>query len=357
MRATDPPWGSPPNAYELIKIEIEFFIQIFVDTHRKMPTNDAIQLDACRVIFAAEAAADVQAHETHGALVSHDSWFRDLIMSSIDLATQARFGPIRTASESRHQHLKANGKDHLFDQCPLENSLRAFVLEQQMRGDPITDSHLQTQMCEIIRQLESKSSTPSDMFANWLVKGIYSTPTWLSGFKQRAGLMEGLEALEHDFYMSPQPGLGESAGFINSASPRLDTSNLLPTLPTTNAFTALRAPSESENGVTDPFRNMTMFNMNGKPTVLLPDDTNFHRVFETDIKRWVAATMSPKNPNCHIPSDEEIQHQGRWIMYGEDDPWNQTPADIPEFLWRLKQDVGILTDLSVVNPADLTRHQ
>lgn len=354
MRATDPPWGSPPNAYELIKIEIEFFIQIFVDTHRKMPTNDAIQLDACRVIFAAEAAADVKAEEARGALVSHDSWFRDLIMSSMELATQARFGPIRTASESRHQQLKANGKDHLFDQCPLEDSLRAFVIEQRIRGNPTTDAQLQTHMCEIIRELEASSSTPSDMFANWLVKGIYSTPTWLSSFKQRAGIVDGIESPELDSQMTSQPDVEEWARIMDASLSQPNTGTLMPT---TNVFTTFLLDSERDDTAVRPINNQTMFNMNGKPTVLLPDDTNFHRVFETDIKRWIAATMSSKNPNCHIPSDEEIQHQGRWIMYGEDDPWNQTPADMPEFLWRLKQDVGILTDIGVVNPAELTRHR
>src|SRR4051812_38850422 len=84
MRATDPPWGSPPNAYELLKIEIEFFIQNYVDTHRKMPTNDAIQLDACRVIFSADAAVDT---DLHSVPVDQSSWLRDLILSSTELAT------------------------------------------------------------------------------------------------------------------------------------------------------------------------------------------------------------------------------------------------------------------------------
>jgi hypothetical protein len=69
-----------------------------------------------------------------------------------------------------------------------------------------------------------------------------------------------------------------------------------------------------------PIASSALFDMNDRPRVLLPDDTNFHRVFESDIRRWVAATMSPKNPNCHVPSDEEIQHQARWIMYNGELP-------------------------------------
>ena len=64
MKASDPPWGSPPNAYELIKVEIEFFIQRHFDIAGQLPTNDALQLEACRIIFAAEATASVQLNTT-----------------------------------------------------------------------------------------------------------------------------------------------------------------------------------------------------------------------------------------------------------------------------------------------------
>jgi hypothetical protein len=79
----------------------------------------------------------------------------------------------------------------------------------------------------------------------------------------------------------------------------------------------------------------------GRLRSLLPDDTNFYRIFDSDMRRWAASTLSPKNPNCHVPSDEEIQHQARWIMYDGDDPWNQTPADFPNWLSRFKREVGI----------------
>lgn len=351
MRATDAPYGSPPNAYELLKMEVEFFIQNYVDTHGKLPTNDAIQHDACRVIFAAEASVDTDLPDMP---VDQDSWLRDLIMSSAELATQARFGPIRTATESRHSQLKPNGKDRLFEQCPLEEALRAFAFEQQVLDVPVTDAGLQTQMCEIIRQMEAESITPSDMFANWIVKGIYSSSAWLSDFKQRASLVDSIGAPGDDIGMPSHQVFAEgphyTSEFLSGSRPH----EMLPTMTSTAGFSAPPPPDESTFEST---RNMTMFDMDGRPTVLLPDDFNFHRVFENDLRRWVAATMSPKNPRCHVPSDEEIQHQGRWIMFNGDDPWNQTPADFGEWLWRFKRDVGILNDIDVVNPAELSRHQ
>lgn len=47
------------------------------------------------------------------------------------------------------------------------------------------------------------------------------------------------------------------------------------------------------------------------------NDANFHRWLAQELRRWIAATMSPNNPNCHIPSDQEIQHQARFIVYEE----------------------------------------
>ncbi|KAF5487348.1 Homeobox protein 4 [Colletotrichum siamense] len=60
-----------------------------------------------------------------------------------------------------------------------------------------------------------------------------------------------------------------------------------------------------------------------------------------ELSRFVASTMSPNNPNSHIPTDEEIRHQARWVLYDDDDPWNQTPADVEEWLLKFKKDVGL----------------
>jgi hypothetical protein len=42
-----------------------------------------------------------------------------------------------------------------------------------------------------------------------------------------------------------------------------------------------------------------------------------------------------------VPTDAEIQHQARWTVYDDDDPWNQTAADNAEWLIRFKRDVGL----------------
>jgi hypothetical protein len=326
MRASDSPWGSPPNGYELLKIEIEFFIQNYSDNNGVLPTNDVIQFEACRIIFAADASLD--ADLPTDPMAYRESWLRDLVMSSPDLARQARFGPIKTASESRHSSLKINGKDAIFEHCPLEAQLRAFVLEQQIAGGPLPDIQLQTQMCEIVRQMEKTSLTPSDMFANWIVKGIYSGPEWLSNFRIRAGITDAVGNLSPSLDMQSQQIMDEWVQLTQQPLSPFDPGHTLSSPHDQlspfdeNDFSRVSASMTTDmtslnpsTGVAVPITSSALFDMNDRPRVLLPDDTNFHRVFESDIRRWVAATMSSKNPNCHVPSDEEIQHQARWIMY------------------------------------------
>jgi hypothetical protein len=63
-----------------------------------------------------------------------------------------------------------------------------------------------------------------------------------------------------------------------------------------------------------------MFDMgsgNNCPGPYFLNDANCYRRLAKELKRWVAGTMSVNNPNRHVPSDEELQHQARWILYDE----------------------------------------
>jgi hypothetical protein len=243
--------------------------------------------------------------------------------------------------------VNVTGKDYLFEQCPLENQLRAFVVEQHMLGASVSDGQLQNYMCDIVRAMERSSVTPSDTFANWIVKGIYSGSGWLLSFKQRAGIHEPIDASESGPSTDAMHEWPTSVQYPTTAPAEKET-----IIPIGDASTIHEPLNDLGDATTEAMLATAGFNMYVPPKGLLPDDFNFFRIFESDIKRWVAATMSPRNPNCHVPSDEEIQHQARWIMYGGDDAWNQTPADFPEWLWRFKRDVGILEDNHATNPTN-----
>jgi hypothetical protein len=344
MKGSDPSWGTPPNAYELLKVETEFFIQRYFDKHGHLPDNDTMQLEACRIIFAAETTSVIpdRLHEV--------SWLRDLMMSSPELTERARFQPVRSSRESRHFPLRINAKDHLFEHCPLEAQLRGFVTQRTAAGESLDDVQLYNEACQIIRRMEQESSTPSDVFANWIVKGIYSGTKWISPFKQRAAIYDTIST-----NLPTDSGSGQlldlswpNAPYEEASIPALGTAS--PSKHTSDFFASL--PTFSEEPPIMP-ESTTQVDMYGRLRSLLPDDTNFYRIFGSDMRRWAASTLSPKNPNCHVPSDEEIQHQARWIMYDGDDPWNQTPADFPNWLERFKREVGIVEYTEAVDPSEL----
>ena len=96
------------------------------------------------------------------------------------------------------------------------------------------------------------------------------------------------------------------------------------------------------------------------------NDANCYGRLAKELTRFVMSSLSPNNPLQHvcltifqylillllqrapqlifleqIPSDAEIQNQARWIIYDDDDPWNQTAADNAEWLARFKRDAGL----------------
>lgn len=290
---------------------MNFFRQSHLDLTGLPPDNRALQFEACRIVFASAALSDEEFLTTRRD--DDESWLRDLIMSNSDITTEALFGPLRTASEGIST-LRIYGRNHLFEQCPLEAQLRAFAQTHADASFGLPDWRLQQEACEIIRHTEEAPSTTPEGFADWAIQAIGADSAWLSSFKQRVGL-----------HSSDQTSLAPA----------------LPPPPVSNEQIPAAAPTEP------PLLKQPV----PPPSPKIPSEysqshrsmgPNFFRLFTADLKRWVLATMSASNPGCHVPSDAEIQHHARWIMYECDDPWNQTAADHPEWLWRFKRDVGIV---------------
>jgi hypothetical protein len=301
---------------------VNFFRQNYLDANGEPPDYRTIQFEACRIIFASDALSDKNAATPHGD--DDESWLRDLIMCSTDTTTDALFGPLRTASEGVST-LRIYGRTHLFEQCPLETQLRAFVQARAHTSLSLPDWQIQQEAREIIRRTEV-SNTMLEGFADWVVWTIGSNNHWLSAFKARAGLpvddrnqpadadpaaIFSMESFNRHWSSAPS-----AAEFCSSVEP----------------YTAINSLPVDLPGTVMPDKYSQSHRSMGP---------NFFRLFTGDLRRWVLATMSPSNPGSHIPSDAEIQHHARWIMYESDDPWNQTAADHPEWLQRFKKDVGI----------------
>ncbi|KAG8356554.1 hypothetical protein FVEN_g5701 [Fusarium venenatum] len=330
--------SSPCSAYELITLELMQFVETYHEENASMPTNQILQLEACRIIFASETMSTLDSSH-------HDppsSWLRDVIMSNHDIVEQALFGPIRSRQHNRLPSLEVKGQLSLFDNCPLELGLHVFVECQRSSGRiDIWDAELQQEACRIIKNAKAPTVQPSyKTVLAWLTDMILRSPDWLLSFRQRMALLPDM----------PQPRLGLKQnegviGFMEDTN-LMDLSTVVlqqdlheintatSDFPQQNVMTTENISNSSIDFGTDQsfWAEMSPYMLN---------DANFHEKLGKELGRWVASTMSPRNPRSHVPTDEELRHQARWIAYGDDDPWNQTHADNPEWLQRFKDSVGL----------------
>ncbi|CAM1511239.1 Fc.00g087520.m01.CDS01 [Cosmosporella sp. VM-42] len=369
------PPETPRNAYELIKLEMAYFSTNHQEQHGRLPTDEEMMVEGCRIIFASELLS-------LRGIATQPSWLRDIIMSSKTKAEKARFGPLRGAAENRLATLKINGKDNLFEECPMEFQLHEFVKAKRLLGLTAMDDELQEEACRIVGRVEEVSTHPSDAVANWLLRLVVSSTNWLAPFRRRAHLPRS-EDVKDQIFRSTDPTLIDSTIHNYSRLERelgdyLKLQREMGLEPTDedlqrqariiiyefddgwnqtaadnvawlNAFKGRHPISEvattSESSPAFSMRRSTLSTISGlaftKSTTKSP---NCYRRLAKELGRYVASTMSANNPNQHVPTDAELQHQARWILYDDDDPWNQTAADNAEWLQRFKRDVGIIKE-------------
>ncbi|KAF4123784.1 Homeobox domain [Geosmithia morbida] len=195
--ANGPSPETPRNAYELIKLEMAYFDANKRESTGRPPTDREMMMEGCRVIFASETLS-------FQGIATQASWLRDVIMKSDGLQNKARFGPLRSAAENRLASLKINGKDNLFEQCPMEFQLQDFVRAKRLLGLTPMDDELQDEACRIVGRVEDVSANPSDTVANWLLRLITESTSWLAPFRRRAQLPR-TEDLEDAIIRSTDP--------------------------------------------------------------------------------------------------------------------------------------------------------
>ncbi|KAI8666421.1 hypothetical protein NCS57_00866700 [Fusarium keratoplasticum] len=372
------PVETPRSAYELIKLELAYFMQKYFDNNGNMPTIETMQLEACRIILASKTGTEREEK-------SQASWLEDLILSNQDLLQKARLGSIRSPRESRLSSMKINGKKDMFEGCAFESQLQDFV-RARTSETPITDHELQQEACRVVVNIERISLTPSDFIATWLARLIHSSTNWLSHFRQRmnipqiSGVDTKLSSAFHDYAqldltrdtqtrsspdldmemgsLSP-PTLGmpckarsqTEADFWLSAfhsfpeptkhAPVQTTAAILPNPTASDGKASGVNNSEVMQRSSDQQSLLDARSIMMKTNGFFLGGPNFYRWIAEELHRWAIATMSPHNPAQHVPTDEEIQHYARWIAYNDGDPLNQTVADNPYWLAHFKRKAGI----------------
>ncbi|KPM38057.1 hypothetical protein AK830_g8525 [Neonectria ditissima] len=358
--ASRAPIGSPRHAYELIQSELIWFLQNHVHETGDIPGYEMLQLEACRIIFAAEA---IMLNETNTG-PNPASWLRDLITSREDIAQKAQFGPIRSHAESALFVPKLHGKKSLFEACPLEAQLRDFVrVRWFLDHNVLSSSELQVEACRIISGIAQEfAALRYNAVSNWLIMLIGSSTDWLASFRKRAydsvdqsGQRTELEAGNmalQDCRMSYVGAPDHVEGYRNATQDDCTAMDSLNSHGHLSTAAIQQMPSDIPRALrtTDPDHR--------PPWVLTKlfflNDANFHRWQAMELGRWVLATMSPNNPNRHTPSDEELRHQARCILYDDDDPLNPTAADNAKWLRHFKRDFNIPDESSLDKGHEIT---
>ncbi len=380
--------GSPEtarNAYELLKSELIYYIVGKRELEGKIPSDEEIQFEACRIVFGSEVLS------TQG-MSAKSSWLRDLLFSSEQITLQAQLAPIRNQADSRQSQLKINGKDNIFEDDPMEAELHEYVKARRLLGLTAMDHELQVEACNIIGRTEESSNHPSDEVANFLLRLIYKSTGWLAGFRQRAVLprsedMEDeakrskdpntIDSTIHNYsrleselaeYVRNQRSMGiepsdadlqrtariiiyeyddgwnqtaaDNADWLKAfkqrhSSPEASAAALASNKPltiasathgdcaiTSSSCPLIAAGASFRNSASGSSSSSQTGNsgLGSNPASLRPyffNDANCYRRLARELGRFVTSTMSPNNPNRHVPTDEELQHQARWILYDE----------------------------------------
>ncbi|KAM6518874.1 hypothetical protein FSOLCH5_007639 [Fusarium solani] len=254
--ATKGPADTPTSAYELIKLELEYYMRNTFHAFGSLPQDPELHFEGCSVILGAEIISPNPAS-------SAPSWLWDIFMSCTEIANQARLRPTKQLAESRLSQLKINGKGNIFENCELEAALRQYMA-----------AHAANQALDNVN-----GAVLGDM--NVDLQNLSNS--WMP-------LTETDMALEN---RSLSPGISE--GIPNMTSPLINQE-----MPSHDSLDRAL--------LRDKVRTATPFFIN---------DNNSYRRLKRELSRFVITTMSQNNPNRHIPSDDELKYQARWILYDE----------------------------------------
>ncbi|KAG4435299.1 hypothetical protein IFR05_009225 [Cadophora sp. M221] len=298
----------------------------FVESRQALgltPTDSELQAECCKILDENESRSNFKCKPAlawFNYLVNSSScWLRGfrrragLPRSSEILSEKIRSLDDKSIDYSIHNHVR------------LVHELKDWVRLQVSLGSYPSDIELQNQARMIVfKNDDAWNQTAMD------------DPSILHQFKQQAGLVT-----IDDFEGLNMPTITETSEG-SQPSPK--------TLHWDLGSTGMTLPSPSSGSSSTPagaplhtlIQNQPSTNTNPtQPLKYFLNDANCYGRLVRELTRFVTTCMSPNNPNQHLPSDAEIQNQARWIIYDDDDPWNQTAADNAEWLIRFKRDVGL----------------
>lgn len=265
-----------------------------IENEDHMSSDQELQYEACCIIFGSEMIARQLGHTGH----PEPSWLRDVLMSAEKITREARTRALSRGANARLTQLKIRGKATIFQDCTMESRLQEFAKARGLLGLQTSDEDLQQEAGAIVHRMQSCWPGHTAVFPNLLVRLIYDSIKWTSAFRERAGLpslspQTSTSCLDDTTFPSILPQqqhevqYNELSSFPGTAAPPL---------PVTYEMPSQVLPVE-------------------EATQLFLNDDNCYRRLTRGLTRFVETVMSSRNPARHVPTDEELQHQARWIMF------------------------------------------
>ncbi len=317
-----------------------------------------------------------------------------------DLRQKAAFGMSQQTdfNSKSQQTLDIDNRKGVERYCEFERQLTDFVNTQRSLGLTPTDTELKAAGCRIVMEYDRMFSTvQSATAATWFCEQVMASDSWTDRFRKRVGLPPSTEVQQgqgnskevhqtiHNYQtlearLADFVKLQANSGVMPSDSDIQRQARLIifevddPFLQTAadDAFwlahfkcnhglsnvnspmssitkgsrgshSQSRSPAPSGNsGTTNSIQSSPLPQQPGKPRSLYSlRDAKCYRRLELELSRYVSSCISKNSPNPHVPSDEDIRRQARWIIYNDDDPWNQTAVDNEEWLLRFKRSNGL----------------
>lgn len=309
---------TPPRSriikYDLIKKGLTDFLNRQSPPLTNSPDED-LKREASSILAALS-------NSTNNTSITENSWFHDLFLDE----TQNGSAGLRLLDSQETFTYQTD--------CPLDFQLRNFVTMQKNIGHAPTDPEIQIQALKILADVEFTSTCGGEQVSSWFRHLVLSSTFWIAPFRRRV-LDTDMENSEH-FQVD---GMLEDRGFLSE----LNNCAKFPTVVTepTSLLQEIEQTTHEPSQTPQVNAANTGFDATAPQDHFL-DDPNSYQRLRYELLRFTASCLSVNNPAQHIPSDAEIQNQARWIIFDDDDPWNQTAADNPGWLDEFKHDAGLL---------------
>ncbi|KAK4193892.1 pah6 homeobox protein encoded by the pah6 protein [Podospora australis] len=337
------------NIFELDPMELE--LDVYVKARRLLgltAMDRELQAEACNIIRRMDETSHDPSEEVVGFLTRLACASTCWLACFRQRAHLPRSEDVGVEGKRSKDPNKIDSTIH--NPVRLEFELAEYVREQKALGVELTDAELQKRARIIIYEYDDGwNQTAAD------------DAVWLSAFKERylvadtdpciavknitplpishAGMWPKIwSSSENNFQVPPQQPAESQQQLLNQYS------HLALSLSGASSSSSAAGISPTATHTSSGSCTQSGGNGGGKSPSKLLGDVNCYQRLARELKKYVASAMSPNNPNQHVPSDEELQHQARWIIYEDDDPWNTTAAENAEWLRRFKRDAGILTD-------------